>query len=150
VPAKTIDGIDCNYNEVLGAYHEHAHLNIIIRGKSLALPIDIGNKENTDHECLYWMHTHNPSLNVIHLEAPHVINPTLGTFFDVWGQPLSAQRIWKYAVKSGESMKIYVNRKSYTGNLRNIPLRRHTDVTIEVGPPFVPEPKPFDFTSRQL
>jgi hypothetical protein len=146
-PAKTIDGIACNAGEQL-TYHQHAHLNLIVSGKSLAIPAGIGNLENTDHECLYWLHTHGPpSHNVIHIEAPGPITPTLGSFFDVWHQPLSAQRIWTYALKPGEKIEIFVNQKPYTGDVRSIPLRRHSDITIEVGPPFVPPPKPFPFAS---
>jgi len=149
-PAKTIDGIACNAGEQL-TYHQHAHLNLIIRGKAVAVPAGIGILTNTDHECLYWLHTHGPpSYSVIHIEAPGPITPTLGDFFDVWGQPLSAQRIWKYTVKPSESMESFVNRKPYTGNVRNIPLRRHSDITIELGPPFVPQPKPFDFSSTSV
>jgi hypothetical protein len=134
-----IDDIPCR-SEVT-TYHEHAHLTMINRGHPIALPAGIGIRDA--HRCVYWLHTH-ASNGIIHIEAPRTFVPTLGTFFDVWGQPLSRRQIWNLTVGAGESMQVYVGRQIYKGDPRLIPLRPYTDMTIEIGPPFVP-PKKYNF-----
>lgn len=135
----------CSFNEMTGAgfYHVHAHLTLLDRGKQVTIPANIGFEYHND--CLYWVHTHSPSYGIIHIESPYKIVPTLGDFFKIWGVPLSSSRAWKY---SGP-MKVYVNLKPYRGNPRSIPLRQHTDVTIEVGGSFR-APKRFDFAAYQV
>lgn len=144
-PGRTIAGIGCNYGEQT-TYHVHAHLTMLNAGKQVALPAFIG--FNYDHDCLYWTHTHDAS-GIIHVEAPNTIYPKLGGVFDVWGKPLSRSRMGTVSVKPGQSMKVYVNQKPYSGNPRNIVLSQHTDITIEVGPPFS-APQKFDFAGHNV
>lgn len=136
--ARIIDGIPCNAENV--TYHEHAHLEILDRGTQIVVPANTGIMDNT---CLYWLHTHDNS-GEIHMEMPRYRPVTLGTFFDVWGQPLSRTRAAQAVVKPGESMRIYVNHKVYRGDPRAIILHRHTLITVEVGPPFE-KPSAFNF-----
>lgn len=138
VTSTPIDGISCDFAEA-STYHVHAHLAILVDGKAVAGP-----PANTGiqfvHLCLYWLHTHDTS-GIIHIEAPHRISPTLGNFFDIWGQPLSRQRVAGHSVGAGETLRIYVGPSAYTGNPRTIPLYEHTKVTLEIGPPFVTPPR---------
>lgn len=134
----SIDGIPCTA-EML-TYHVHAHLDIEYLGHPVTVPAFVGIRNNT---CLYWLHTHDAS-GVIHIEAPHKVNKTLGNFFDIWGQPLSRQRVATQAVPAGKSMKVWVNGKLYSGNPRSIVLAAHEKITIDVGPPFL-GPQPFTF-----
>jgi hypothetical protein len=141
VVAKTIDGVPCDAG-MDQSYHVHAHVTILDAGKQLLIPANTN--INLDAGCVYWLHTHDTS-GIIHIEAPHKITPTLGTFFDIWGQPLSRHRVATALVQPGQSMRVYVDLKPYAGNPHNILLRAHTTVTIEIGPPFQP-PKPYKFT----
>jgi hypothetical protein len=134
LPGKVIAGLHCDASEQLN-YHQHAHIEFLIAGQPVALPAFVG--YNYNHACLYWVHTHNTS-GVIHIESPSPTTPTLGDFFDVWHQPLSRNGFWTYSVKPGQSMKVFVNKKLYVGNPRDIGLHRHTLITIEIGPPFKP------------
>lgn len=145
-PGKTIDGIQCNSMEQ-ATYHVHQHLDIIVNGTLKPIPPYIG--FNINHDCLYWLHTHDPALGVIHLEAPKYVKPDLGKFFDIWHQPLSSTQVWKYKVKPGEKMKVFVNGKPYAGDPNNIKLVQHAQIVIEVGPPFV-KPPTFNFAKYQL
>ncbi len=140
IPGKTIDGTQCDAGMHVD-YHVHAHLTILASGKPILLSPYAGH--NFDHDCLYWLHAHDAS-DVIHIEAPHTIIPTLGQFFDVWRQPLSRTRVARARVHPGQSMKIYVDQKPYLGNPRHIQLHAHTMVTIEIGPPFE-YPRPYNF-----
>ena len=140
--SRSVDSIGCDPTENV-TYHVHAHLTIMDRGKISYPPAGVG--IHPEHLCLYWLHTHLP-YGVIHIEAPHRFTPTLGQFFDIWGEPLSRTQVWTFHVGPGESMKVYVDRKPYPGNPRDIPLFNHTAVTIEIGPPFKPAPIP-DFST---
>jgi hypothetical protein len=145
-PGKSIDRIQCNSMEQ-ATFHVHQHLDIIVNGVLKPIPAYVG--FNINHDCLYWLHTHNPAEGVIHLEAPKKVVPQLGNFFDVWHQPLSRSKVWKYSVKPGEKMKVYVNGKLYNGNPRSIKLVQHAQIVIEVGPKFVPPPT-FNFAKFNL
>lgn len=140
VPGKPVAGLQCDPTEQV-TYHVHGHLTILDKGKSVTVPAGIG--INYNHDCLYWVHTHNPD-GVIHVESPYKITPTLASFFKLWGQPLTATQIGPAKVQPGETVKTYVNQKLWTGNPAAIKVRRHTTITIEIGPPFVP-PKPYAY-----
>jgi hypothetical protein len=143
--AKPIDGIHCNSMEQ-AVFHVHAHLNILDAGNLVRVPAGVGIKPAQG--CLYWLHTHDAS-GVIHVEAPVKRSLTLGNFFDIWGKPLSPERVTNVRVHAGQSMRVYVNNRLYYGNPRAIPLRAHTNITIEIGPPFEP-PQLFPFNEFGL
>jgi hypothetical protein len=136
--SKPVDGISCDFAEA-STYHVHAHLAILVDGKTVPGP-----PANTgiqfEHLCLYWLHTHDAT-GIIHIEAPHRISPTLGNFFDIWGQLLGRQRVADHAVGAGQTLRVYVGPTLYSGNPRAIPLYEHTKVTLEIGPPFVAPPR---------
>jgi hypothetical protein len=136
---KRIDGIPCQTGEQV-AYHVHAHLQILDAGRTVTLPANVGIRDDL---CLYWLHTHDTS-GIIHIEAPHSLRPTLGTFFDIWGMPLTRRAMGPAKVRNGQSIRVYVDRRPYRGNPRRILLGAHTLVTIEIGPPFQ-TPQGFNF-----
>ena len=138
--ANTVDGIKCGPTEGT-TYHVHAHLTLLDHGNSVALPAGLGIM--TPNNCLYWLHTHNPD-GVIHIEAPVGVTPTLGTFFDIWGEHLSRTGFWYVNAQRGQPMKVFVNGTAYAGNPRSIRLTKHTTIALEVGPPFR-RPTPFHF-----
>jgi hypothetical protein len=134
VTSTPIDGINCDFSEA-ATYHVHAHLAILVDGKAVAGP-PASTGIHLEHLCLYWLHTHD-STGIIHIEAPHRISPTLGNFFDIWGQPLDRQRVAAHIVGASQGLRVYVGPTPYNGNPRNIKLYEHTKVTLEIGPPFV-------------
>jgi hypothetical protein len=150
--APKIDGfIGCNTMEQI-TYHVHAHLTVMNHGKNDLIPLYSG--LNYNHDCLYWLHVHDQS-GIIHIESPHKIVPTLGAWYDVVKSPLSATQVASAKLKASDQMKIWVAEnptgkskaasfKPYTGNPRNIKLYQHTQIWIDVGPPYV-KPKSFDF-----
>jgi hypothetical protein len=131
VAGPPIHGIKCEPE--MATYHVHAHLTLLDGGKPVTVPAYIGQDINND--CLYWLHTHNPD-GIIHVEAPQKIEPTLGTFFDIWKKTLDESSVPPLRAKAGQQTKVFVNQKPYTGNPRSIKLLRHTDIEIQVGPPF--------------
>jgi hypothetical protein len=135
---EPVDGIPCWQGSV--SYHVHAHLTIVDAGRSVPIPANIGIRRN----CFYWLHTHDDS-GVIHIEAPHRLRPLLGEFFDIWGQALTPHQVDGVTV-AWRRIRAYVDGRLLPGNPRNIPLRAHTTVTIEIGPPYV-RPRPYAFGS---
>lgn len=126
----------CTFSEMVaaGLYHQHAHLTILNQGKEVTVPSQIGFAYN--HDCLYWVHTHNPSEGIIHMESPYKITPKLGDFFHIWGAKLTNYEVAGVKLLPGQQIKTYVNLKPYLGDPATIPLHRHTLVTMEIGPPF--------------
>jgi hypothetical protein len=137
--APKVDGIPCETSERL-TYHVHAHLTILNQGQPVPVPAGTGIPGN---RCIYWLHTHDTS-GVIHIEAPSQRGFTLGNFFDIWQQPLSADHVAGMTADAQHSFQFYVDGKPYSGDPRAIPLGPHTQITIEYGPPFS-EPPGFTF-----
>jgi hypothetical protein len=138
-----VDGIQCKPSEQL-AYHIHAHLAVFDNGRLYALPGGIGIPGSQDEQsqygpvavggqCYFWLHTHTAD-GVIHIESPLRSIFTLGDFFDVWRQPLTANRI---ASLHG-TVSAFVNGKPWRKSVRAIPLLPHADVQLEIGEPIPP------------
>jgi hypothetical protein len=139
----TVDGIQCGATEQL-AYHIHAHLSVFVGGAPKAIPPGVGipgsAPESTPEgpiaaggQCIYWLHTHT-SDGVIHIESPTQRIYTLGNFFDVWHQPLSANQVGTATGK----VTAYVDGRPWTKDPRAIPLNSHTVIQLSVGSPVVP------------
>jgi hypothetical protein len=65
---------------------------------------------------------------------------TVGDVFDLWGQPLAARR----AASFRGLVRAYVNGRRHRGPVRAIPLRRHDQIVLEVGP-YVPPHASYTF-----
>ncbi len=141
-----VDGITCDVNEQL-LFHIHAHLAIFVDGQQRLLPAGIGIGPPLEFEqgfvvggsCFSWLHTHDQS-GVIHIESPIQRVYTLGNFFDIWGQPLSAKKV---GPAEGD-VTAYENGQPFTGDITTIPLDAHDLVQLDVGTP-TPSPQPFTF-----
>ena len=136
---RPVDGIQCGAMEY-STLHIHSHLAIFYNGKQMQVPQFVGFAPSLAGGCLYWIHTHDPS-GIIHIEAPDINPPqggpyTLGMFFDIWGQPLSADDV---AGLTGP-VTAFVNGMKYDGDPKTIPLAAHQQIVLEVGTPVVPPP----------
>src|SRR5712692_5827843 len=124
---QSVDGIKCESHEQV-LFHIHAHLTIFVKGKARQVPYGIGigpphGAENTPNgafvtsgSCFSWLHTHAAD-GIIHIESPGTRTYTLGDFFDVWHQPLSANRVGPVR----GHVTAFFNGRSYKGNPRGIP-----------------------------
>lgn len=140
---QPIAGISCDAMEG-NRIHIHQHLLILDHGTPVPIPSTVGRPFSG--ECLYWLHTHTPD-GVIHIESPTNRTFTLGDFFAIWGQPLSATRASTAVAKTGK-LKAFVDGKPYDGDPAKIPLNAHTDIVLEAGPPFPAPPKFTDWGNR--
>jgi hypothetical protein len=142
-PKKNVDGIKCQGMEQM-AFHIHAHLVLFVNGKARIVPYGIGigppiSGQNTkagsfvtQGSCFSWIHTHAAD-GIIHLEGPRQRTYTLGELFDVWGQPLNANRV---GPAHGQVTALF-NGKYWDGDPRQIPLLKHAQIQLEVGTPLI-------------
>jgi hypothetical protein len=139
---QPVDGIEGSSREMLKV-HIHAHLALFNKGQQIAIPYGIGivkpfqatNGFVGMGQGIYWLHTHDAT-GIIHVESPDSRTYTLGQFFDIWGQPLTAREV---AGLKG-TVRAFVDGKPYSGDPRAIVLGAHTQITLEVGTPTVPPP----------
>lgn len=58
---------------------------------------------------------------------------TLAALFKAWGQPLSRRRLASFSASS-RGVQVYVNGRRWTGAPGTVPLTRHAEIVLEVGP----------------
>jgi hypothetical protein len=122
-----IDGVGCASSV---QYHIHALLSIYQDGTRLALPTSIGRNSHCDYE----MHTHDGS-GVMHIETDVAKTFTLGQFFALWGQPLSAASV--AGLPGKPTFYVIDNEKvtRYTADPSAITLDAHREIVIVTGTP---------------
>ena len=124
--------VDCATSQT---YHIHAHLSIFHNGTQLAVPSHIGIVASP--ACTYDTHTHDSS-GVLHVEtgAAPAQPFTLGNVFQVWGEPLANDNV---AGMTDGPIVAYINDDGnvvqWSGNLADIPLMAHREITIQIGTP---------------
>jgi len=59
---------------------------------------------------------------------------TLGALFRSWGQPLSPARLASFSPPAGTRVTIFVDGRPWPGALAAVPLTRHAEIVLEVGP----------------
>ncbi len=62
----------------------------------------------------------------------------LSDVFRSWGQPLSSRRLVSFRAKAGERVLAFVDGRRWGRAPGRIPLRRHAEIVLEVGPPVPP------------
>jgi hypothetical protein len=145
-----VDGIKCDSTEQL-LFHIHAYLGVYVNGvqELLAPGIGIGpplqfeqtqtGPSVTGGSCFSWLHTHDSS-GVIHIESPVQQVFTLGEFFDIWGQSLSASQVGP----AHGAVTATVNGLPFSGDPRSIPLNARNVIQLDVGSTS-PPPQPYTF-----
>lgn len=150
VTGQVIDGIRCETREQ-GGYHIHAHVAIFVNGQPRQIPAGIGIPNPQVEQsaqgpvvgsgsCFYWLHSHTGD-GIVHVESPVERTFTLGDYFDVWGQPLTGDRV---AADRGH-VTAYLNGHVFAGDPRSIPLTTHAVIQLDIGSDT--PPAPFTFPS---
>jgi hypothetical protein len=147
---QAVDGVSCDTAEQV-VYHIHAHLAVYTNGGPRIIPAGIGIVPPTQTvqtsagpfvvagTCFYWLHSHTPD-GIIHVESPSQRVYTLGNFFDIWNQPLSATQVGP----AHGTVTAYVDGQGFTGDPRSIPLNAHALIQLDVGSTSS-GPQPFTF-----
>jgi hypothetical protein len=136
-------------------------------GNLTNIPGNTGIQSNSSGgvSCYYWLHVHPQNPNVIHIESPASSTFTLGQFFSVWNQystanglgaqKLDATHVATFTIQPGDKIVTYVDLNDgkgpqvYEGDPRNIVLKSHETITIEITPPDVNPPPTIDWKSTQ-
>ncbi|MDP9111075.1 MAG: hypothetical protein M3M96_05545 [Candidatus Eremiobacteraeota bacterium] len=140
---STVDAVKCEATEQV-IFHVHSHLDIFDHGTQIQVPKYAGIVPGANGAgCLYWVHTHDGS-GIIHIEAPELTSYTLGNFFHIWGGSLSRTAVGSLT----GPVTAFVNGSKYDGNLSDIPLTAHQEITLEVGTPVVP-PRNYTFPPNE-
>jgi hypothetical protein len=59
---------------------------------------------------------------------------TLGTLFSSWGEPLSRTRLASFTAAARTTVTVFVDGKPWQGAPAAVPLTRHAEIVLEVGP----------------
>jgi hypothetical protein len=114
--------------------HIHAHLDVFVDGRLVAVPPEIG--IDVASQRISPLHTHDDS-GVIHVESPVVRDFTLGQFFTEWRQPL--------VDNPAGPLSVYVGGKPYSGDPRQLVLRAHQEIALAYGTPPANIPSDYSF-----
>jgi hypothetical protein len=136
-----VDGVGC-YK--VGTYHTHALLSIYKDGQRLASPGSIGRNAS----CEFELHTHEGT-GTIHIESDTQKTFTLGQYFALWGQNLSAASV--AGLPGAPTFYIIENETltKLTTNPAEIALTPHKEILIITGTPPKEVPR-FDWGSSNL
>jgi hypothetical protein len=90
--------------EMAQGFHIHPTLELIINGKNVEVPANIG----VGPTCMTALHTHTPD-GIIHVESPEKRDFTLADFFAVWDQPFTKDEILGYKADATHRIKVTVD-----------------------------------------
>lgn len=65
---------------------------------------------------------------------------TVGALFESWGQPLSARRLGPFTAAGDGRVRVYVDGRARRIAAASVPLTRHSEIVLEVGPYVPPHP----------
>jgi hypothetical protein len=117
-----------------------AHIELFADGWGMVVPAGIGIAPPQRREgpfvrggrCLYPLRTVDPT-GVVEIDrAASPTWPTVGQLFELWGEPLSPQRLGSFRAHPGARVVAFVDGRRWDRDPRAIPLRRHAQVVIEL------------------
>jgi hypothetical protein len=68
----------------------------------------------------------------------------LSDLFRAWGEPLSARRTASFVAPRGTEISVFVDGRRWRGRPGGVPLTRHSEIVLEVGP-YVPPHSSYTF-----
>lgn len=114
------------------ADHYHAHLDIIVDGKTVPVPAGVGIDEKGQR--ISALHTHDQS-GVIHIESPTKGTPYyLGQLFREWDVALSQTQLGDLHADATNQLTVYIDGKRVSGNPADIRLAAHQEIALVYGP----------------
>ena len=136
-------GMTCEKPVKSSSVYGYSHLNLMVDGQQIAIPDDIGSVVQGSTGiadmalrgigCYYPLMTTDTS-GKIRTKPGNATPYTLGQFFALWGQPLTAVNVAGY---SGKPIKVFTKDGGklveYTGALDALPLVANREITIQIG-----------------
>lgn len=127
------------------AVHFHTHLDLIVNGKPVVVPANLGIEPSGN--AMSELHTHDET-GLLHIEAPSTgKHYSLGQVFGEWNVRLNAQGVGGLRADGNHVLHAYVDGKPVTGNPADIELTPHREIALVYGPPSqkVDVPAKYDF-----
>jgi hypothetical protein len=69
---------------------------------------------------------------------------SLASVFRAWGEPLTTRRIASFRSSAGRRVRVFVDGRRWPGAPGTVPLSRHAEIVLEVGP-YVPPHSGYTF-----
>jgi hypothetical protein len=110
-------------------FHIHALLSVYNQGLLVTIPANLGIDER--HHIETTIHTHDAT-GIIHMEAPHPYDYTLGDLFAVWGVRFGAGTLGALQNDGSNRVWVYVNGRHISDPARYV-LRNGDNVSIGYG-----------------
>jgi hypothetical protein len=113
------------------ALHIHTHLDVIVNGKKVSVPANLGISQAGNQ--LAELHTHDDT-GVLHIESPSKTKKfTLGEVFSEWNVRLTATQIGGLKADPTHTLTAYVDGKAQPGDPATIQLTAHREVALVYG-----------------
>lgn len=127
-------------------FHIHAMLHIYVEGLLVPLPANIGLDPARHTESS--LHTHDRT-GIIHMEAAHAYNFTLGDFFAVWGVRLGPAQLGGLTGYGGDKLHFYLNGRPLPNPASHV-LRNGESIVIGYGSPSSFPHNPSTFLLKEI
>lgn len=128
------------------ADHYHAHLDVIVEGRKVPVPPDLGVDASTGG--MSALHTHSPD-GLVHVEAGKTGETfTLGQLFTQWNVKLTARQLGSLSTGKGRELKVYVDGKPVAENPAMVKIADKQQISLVYGDPSqeVDIPESYDFS----
>jgi hypothetical protein len=112
-------------------FHIHAMLHVYVNGLLVPVPAEIGLDPAKHIESS--LHTHDHT-GIVHMEAAHPYNFTLGDFFSVWGVKLGPARLGGLTGYGGDKLHFYLNGQPLSNPAAHV-LHNGDSIVIGYGTP---------------
>jgi hypothetical protein len=115
------------------------HVEVFAANRVVLLPAGIGTRSPgtsvtgriTRASCYGALVTQDPTGLVLVRPGTSL---TVAMLFRSWGQPLSATRLASFRAAPGARVAVFVDGRSWRGAPGAVPLTRHAEIVLEVGP----------------
>lgn len=136
VPADTITGARAAgliVNNMEGTVqHFHAHLDIIVNGKPVTVPANLG--ISVAEQAISELHTHD-TRGVLHIESSSRNERfILGQAFTEWRVKLTSTSLGGLTTDGKNTLTAYVDGTKWTGDPAAIELKPHREIALVFGP----------------
>lgn len=121
------------------------HVEVFARNRVVIIPAGIGTLAPrtfsagriSDARCYGDLVTLEPTGLVLVRSGARL---TLASLFRSWGQVLSTTQLASFAAPAGTDVAVFVDGRPWHGPAGGVPLRRHAEIVLEVGPHVPPHP----------
>ena len=121
------------------------HVEVFAANRVVLLPVGIGTKPPrsvaagriSSARCYGDLVTLDPTGLVLVRRGTHL---KVADVFRAWGEPLSTRRLASFSAPPGTRVAVFVDGRKWRRSPASVPLSRHAEIVLEVGPHVAPHP----------